>query len=173
MKIYLAGKPEDHKRFNKYAQDLQNRNLTVVSSWHENGDVASVLEQKRELDTNRKGFVAMAFTGATPSAQDRRSVVNPKLEIELDTLLDKVKSEIESADLVIADIEGGSIEAGYALASDKALITLGPLRSPLSFYYVGEVEAADDWTGVLAIMYAQRDRQLKRTLKIDKEPANC
>lgn len=40
MRIYLAGKPEDHKRFNDYAAELRSYGFEVVSRWHESDQIS-------------------------------------------------------------------------------------------------------------------------------------
>jgi hypothetical protein len=87
MKVYLAGKPEDHDRFNGYALDLQSRNLIVVSTWHQSGTVAELLKQQRQLEQNRKGLVMVGLTSQKTAPEHIRSTVNARLDAELSVAL--------------------------------------------------------------------------------------
>ena len=156
MIVYLAGKPEDHERFNEYASDLQSRGIKVVSTWHKSGALAELLEQWRQWIARTKNSAKLFLANPKLNSEQAVSSAKADFNIELYACLENCKGEIELADCVIADLDGGSMEAGLAIASKKRVITMGTVRSPFSVVYNEEAKAVEGWTQVLAKLRSVR-----------------
>jgi hypothetical protein len=92
--------------------------------------------------------------------------VPPGFNERVEDVLQTSKDEIETADWVLVDLDGGSMEAGYALASGKKLITFGRAPSPLSFMCVEYAPAAADWQGALHTLMHKTRPRIGRSLNI-------
>src|ERR1035437_7262632 len=141
MIVYLAGKPEDHERFNEYARDLQSRGVQVVSTWHKSGALADLLEQWRQWIARTNGPAKLALAERETDAGFIASSAKADFNIELEECLERCKDEIEAAEWVIADLDGGSMEAGIAIATAKRVITMGTVRSPFRVLYSEDAKA--------------------------------
>jgi nucleoside 2-deoxyribosyltransferase len=141
MLIYLAGKPQDHELFVEYAKNLRDtsktirRDFTILSTWHDDATATEALcELQRIREHNRthvdSTILSMLETGKVRQLTDLQPTA--VLEMQLTEFFRKCQHEFENADIVIADVDGGAFEAGYALAKGKLVITFGGiLESPV------------------------------------------
>jgi hypothetical protein len=155
MLIYLAGKPQNHEQFAQYAKYLGEmgpkfgQDLTVLSSWHNDGTVAEALSEWKRLVNHNRSEIAKSFESLVKTGEfSRVSDTQPTavLEMQLTEMSQKCQHEFENADIVIADISGGAFEAGYGLAKGKLVITFGgDVDSPM-FYDDPNVRSFATWT---------------------------
>jgi len=164
MKICLVGKPNEQERFKGYATELRSYGFEVVSSWHESDQTAILAERFQTIQDNQSQFVSkfMRITlgqniaGEKITDIDRKSVAGGPSALEIDNSFRRFKSELLAADCVIADLNGASMEAGFALALGKRIVLIGDSKSPLISYCIGKVKIANDWVGALAIVHTLR-----------------
>lgn len=166
MIVYLAGKLEDHQRFNEYARDLQSRGVQVISTWHQSGALSELLEQWRKWKTGMREAVESIFTDQGFNPELAASSAKADFNTELIECVEKCRDEIQAAEWVIADLDGGSVEVGFALASGKRVITMGIVRSPLGVLYCEEAKAVDSWPQVLAKLRNEPAHSLVDALRI-------
>jgi nucleoside 2-deoxyribosyltransferase len=168
MRIYLAGKPEEHERFNEYATELRNYGFEVVSRWHENDQIANLVTRFQAMQDSQDQFVmkfmsiaaGQNIAGEEITDTDRKAVAIGPSSFELDDAFRHFKSDLKKADCVVADLSGASIEAGFALALGKKLVVIGCSDSPLIPFCIDETKVAKDWGDALAIAHNLRAAKL-------------
>lgn len=103
MKIYLAGRPEDHQQLNSYAEQLETDGFQVVSSWHSNDAAAGLVAASRRQKQAQHDLVAnlmrQAITGPElnlPADSDYKALGGPPI-FEMQSALDRFRPEIDSA----------------------------------------------------------------------------
>lgn len=153
--IYLAGDANQYERFNEYANQLKQCKAKVLSTWHHDAKLVELLEIQKQLCESPLEAMTKIMSGNVPSRLGQGGNL-----AELSSLVQKCQRELEAADVVIADLNGGSVEAGYALAKGKKLITMGACQSPLNFLQESGQTRADDWTGVLSTLVTWSRRNI-------------
>jgi hypothetical protein len=155
QKVYLAGNTEDHEQFRKYAAEIPKPVFTVVSTWFADSRVSEALAQWRgKLKAESDAKLNLLADIVTQQAVEKvRLPKEVRLPSEYTKALNKCIKELDSADIVIAFLDGGSFEAGYALArGGKHLILIGDLKSPLAYPLSDKVKIVEDWIRALAIL---------------------
>ncbi|HLY40563.1 MAG TPA: hypothetical protein VKR52_05085 [Terracidiphilus sp.] len=162
MLIYLAGKPEDHEAIQKHANDLINfgRQLgievTIMSKWHINGELAEILASSRRIRANVTGESKGTEFGNLENDQSIEAAAN------------QCRIGIENADFVIADMNGGGIEAGYAIAKGIPLIAVGDAQSPLAYEANPEVKTYSTWKQAIAYPIGPIGRRMHQQRLVEK-----
>ncbi len=156
VRVYLAGNIREQGKFKEYVGDLERNGLTVVSTWHRDSQLAEELKENRHVGL---GLISSLTMMQSNELYREQSVDKFELTDTTQKTLQRCREEIESADLIIAFTDGGSVEAGYALAKGKVLITVGDLISPLSFALLPEFKATQDWFGALVAIEEAVRRQ--------------
>lgn len=166
MVVYLAGKPEDHDRFTKYAKDLvetaskRGRTVSIVSKWHSNSNLAEDLTTTRRvresLEISTEGL--MRDPGRAIIKSVRLSDSDVKATTRLDDTTDECLHRLEQADVIIADMDGGAVEAGYAIAKGKRVLTLGEINSPLANGIESRVKSFETWIQLMAHLLSPVNR---------------
>jgi nucleoside 2-deoxyribosyltransferase len=164
MRIYLAGQPKEHERFNEYAAELRNHGFEVVSSWHGDDQAARLAERSQSIRANQAQFISkfMRITlgqniaGEEITDIDRRSVVGGPPALEIDNAFWRFESELSKTDCVIADPNDASMDVGFALALGKRVILIGDSESPLIAYCIDKVKVATDWVEAVALVFNLR-----------------
>lgn len=174
MRIYLAGTLKEQERFKCYATELRDHGFEVVSSWHESHQATNLAERFSAIRDNQAQFVSKFLritlggniAGEEITDVDRKSVAGGPSALEIDNAFRRFKSELSAADCVIADLNGASLEAGFALALANRVVLIGDSKSPLISYCADKIKVANDWVGALAIVI-----NLRGALKVGRKLA--
>jgi nucleoside 2-deoxyribosyltransferase len=100
----------------------------------------NLLDRWRRQLNNQRISVVELFAGKRIDIGDR-AIADAGLDAPLEEALQRCDFEIEQADLVIAGLDGGAMEAGFALASGKRAITMETIWWPLILLHKEEVKA--------------------------------
>lgn len=176
MIVYLAGKPADHEPFNQYAKELTADGYQVVSTWHRDAGVAQIVAQSQQQQQANSHMMAhlqrILETGPDPDTDENPfdSLVVPVYPfLGTEEAEDRFRSELKSADYVIADLESSSMEAGYALALGKKVIAIGSSESMMIPFFLGQVKIVNDWPSARAKLFSARSmRVLGRKFPIEE-----
>jgi hypothetical protein len=161
MKIYLAGQPEEHARFNSYASELRCDGFNVVSTWHVDSAVSDLVEKFRMAQDSQARFLCKFMKIVTSqnaelvdpiTDEDRVAVAGGFSVYDFEDAFQHFGREVKQADVVIADLNGAAMKAGYARALGKQLLAIGNWKSPLVTYGIDEIKLASDWGHARAIL---------------------
>lgn len=175
MNIYLAGDPDAHEQFNAYAKELTADGFEVVSSWHQDSNVAqlvsqSLQQQKAMRDTTNRLFDSLFNGQESHTTPTERQALRGAPADQIVEATDRFLSEIESADVVIAHLNTASMEAGYALAKGKELIAIGSTTSLMIPFFIEKVKIVEDWASARGKLWSKRTLQMMgRKLPIPEE----
>lgn len=152
MRVYLAGPVEQHELFNRYANELREMKVAVVSTWHQNGEVAErlgtwrrFLRAQGENSENLASVLVGSTSGTVQQSMASAVALPPGFNQSFEEDVEKCKEEFDSADVVLAFLDGGSMEAGYALPSEKKLICVGTITSLLNAFFIQEAPTVATW----------------------------
>jgi nucleoside 2-deoxyribosyltransferase len=164
MKVYLAGRPDEHACIDKYATEFRNDGFEVVSTWHSDNAVAHLVEQFRSAHDSQAHLLAkfMRITigcgipGDEITNADRKAIASGLSVFDIEDAFQTFMSELMRADVVIADLRGAAMDAGYACALGKKLVVIGNWESPLIPFRIDTIKLATDWHHAHAIIENMR-----------------
>lgn len=104
MRIYLAGKPEEHERFNEYATEIRNDGFEVVSCWHESDQIANLVSGFQTTQDNQLQFLTKFMrivtgqdtAGDEISNSDRSELGSGPSAFEIEDAFSKFKRAIKA-----------------------------------------------------------------------------
>lgn len=160
MRIYLAGKPTEHELFNDYAAKFRSHGCEVVSRWHDSDEIANILARFQTMRDQQDEFVmkflritlGQNIAGEEITDTDRKTVAGGPTAFEVEHAFRQFKSALRKADCVVADLNGASMETGFALALGKRVVVIGDSGSPLIPCCIDKIKVANDWVEALAIV---------------------
>lgn len=168
LNVYLAGNPEDHKVFAQRAKELAHNaavfghSVSIVSTWHDNSNVADGLAASRRIC--QSSAISTEDFMRDPLGAINKPVQLADSDVRAASRLDEAGNEclqgLERADVIIADMNGGGVEAGYAIAKGKYLLTIGDLNSPFPRGIECKIKSYDTWLEVMAHITSPSRRYL-------------
>lgn len=133
MKVYLASMYSTRSEINTYAKDLRKVGIEVTSTW---------LKEPHATDTQ--------IYELRPDKNEEYAVADLRDIDRADWFVFFSKSPD------IPTIRGGRhVEFGYALASHKPILVVGPKEN--IFHYLSEVEHVDTWEAALMYLINAED----------------
>jgi len=166
MVVYLAGKPDDHEVFAQRAKELADNaslfghSVSIVSMWHNNSNLAEGIATARRvhksLTISTEDFMGDRLRAISKPV--RISDLELSAAARLDEAIDQCLHGLEQADVVIADMNGGAVEAGYGIAKGKRVLTIGEMNSPLANGIESGVKSFETWAELMAHLISPANR---------------
>jgi hypothetical protein len=153
--VYLAGNPNDHETIEQHANELIQlgakfgRIVSIASKWHKNDEFANDVAEIRRIREAADDFIEAFLQDPERRSTGGEGVVGVELGMRLEAAVDDCIKGLNDAEIVIAEMPGGAIEAGFALAKGKKVITIGDSPSPLTANSESH-RAYNDWIAAMA-----------------------
>ena len=139
-----------------------------MSKWQQNGDLAKDLAEYRHVCQNCKQstreWLESIMRNKESEPFDGKLGMNIESGSRLNEAIEESKKGLNLAEVVFADMNGGAVEAGYAIAKGKQLVTVGEVHSPIASAESDKIFAVDTWDEAGVYLHRLMRRQLSRPL---------
>jgi hypothetical protein len=139
-----------------------------MSKWHQNEDLAKDIAEYRHVRQNCKQstreWMESIMRNKESEPFDGKMGMSIESGVGLTDAIEEARRTIDLADVIFADMNGGAVEAGYAIAKGKQLVTVGEVYSPIARAENDQIFAVDTWDEAGVYVHRFMRRQLSRPL---------